>query len=491
MDWSRGPATASLEITGAGLPFDAALYSALPAAGRKAWDEVQPEGTIDGTFRYRGPLGAAETPANANPAAAGAFDLTLRPRATSPSRCAAPYRLEQVRGVVTVRDGRVKLEDVVGRHGPGTVAIGGVGVLGDKPRWDLHLSARDLPADDALHHALPSTLASLFESLKLSGRIGFDLNKFTYAQSETPAASPRATASAEPQSDLDVSGKILLADAAFEPGVAITEAQGTLDLTASVRRGAFHPARRRAARFAQDGRPGGDGFRRGHRQTGESQRNAVQPPARRRGGRFDGGRRVDLLPQRGPSKYRLSMVVRDADVRALAWESEQEIDGRLTASLALEGSWGDATARRGRGDVLVSGRQMYRIPLVLGLLQVTNLALPISSPFNEASARYSVDGQRVTFEQIRLKSDNMVMSGDGQLDFARKRVSLSFTTDNPGGLKVPFLHELWQGAQCEMLRIRVNGSIEEPKVSASSMGTFWTTVDEVFKGDSPQKRGKN
>ena len=34
----------------------------------------------------------------------------------------------------------------------------------------------------------------------------------------------------------------------------------------------------------------------------------------------------------------------------------------------------------------------------------------------------------------------------------------------------------------EMLKIRVKGTIQEPEVSAQSMGTFWTTVDEVLNG---------
>ena len=87
------------------------------------------------------------------------------------------------------------------------------------------------------------------------------------------------------------------------------------------------------------------------------------------------------------------------------------------------------------------------------------------------------------FDHIRFKSRTMLMEGNGSLDFETKKVDLAFTTDTPGGLmKLPFLRELWRGARDEMLRIRVRGTIQEPQVSAQSMGTFWTTVDEVFNG---------
>jgi hypothetical protein len=133
---------------------------------------------------------------------------------------------------------------------------------------------------------------------------------------------------------------------------------------------------------------------------------------------------------------------------------------------------------------------MYRVPLVLGLLQVTNLALPISAPFSEATARYSVEGERIIFENMELRSPTMVMSGDGHLDFATKRVRLNFVTDNPKGLKVPFLDDLLQGARRELLRIHVRGTIQDPKVSAGVMGTFTTTVDQVVKGDPAPPRKK-
>ena len=59
-------------------------------------------------------------------------------------------------------------------------------------------------------------------------------------------------------------------------------------------------------------------------------------------------------------------MLRNADVATLAGPTEKDIKGKLTASLAIEGDWGDPATRRGRGDVSVAGKDMYRIPLVLG-----------------------------------------------------------------------------------------------------------------------------
>ncbi|HEX8912445.1 MAG TPA: hypothetical protein VF796_08800, partial [Humisphaera sp.] len=105
---------------------------------------------------------------------------------------------------------------------------------------------------------------------------------------------------------------------------------------------------------------------------------------------------------------------------------------------------------------------------------------------------YSLDGERLTFERIELRSANMLMAGDGTLDFGSKQVRMTFVTDNPGAFKIPFVQDLWRGAQQELLRIHVRGTVQDPKVEARSFGTITTTVDEVLKGDAPKpgKRGK-
>jgi len=131
---------------------------------------------------------------------------------------------------------------------------------------------------------------------------------------------------------------------------------------------------------------------------------------------------------------------------------------------------------------------MYKLPVVLGLLQITNLALPITTPFTEATCRYTVDGNRISFEGIELRAKEMLMQGSGHLDFGTKQVRLSFVTENKTWPKLPVIGDLIQGARNELLQINVRGTIQDPKVSASSFNTITTTVDEVFRGNPPPEK---
>src|SRR4030095_6795188 len=93
------------------------------------------------------------------------------------------------------------------------------------------------------------------------------------------------------------------------------------------------------------------------------------------------------------------------------------------------------------------------------------------------------DGRRVTFEQIELRSNNMLMQGDGAMDFGTRQVRMSFVTDSAAWPKGTFTGDIVDTARRDLLQIHVRGSLEEPKVSARAMNTLTTTVDEVLRGD--------
>ncbi len=435
------------------------------------------------------------------------YELTLRPRALAVTPEVLPCRLEDVKGTVVATPQRVTLADVTARRANnwGTLSLAGTGTPGPNGlAWDLAVGGRDVSIDKELRRALPPSIADVFAGLDFRGKLSFDFSKLAYRPGPRAAASPGAavasadaegaaaaalasTRPAPPTADLDFACRLTIAGedgAALNIGVPVTDVRGAVDLAGVVRRGRLStlagaidlPRLTLAGRAASD-------FKADLTKPADVPGLQI---GRLRGTLAGGtvGGQVDVVfPDDGPSRYAMNLVLHDADVKELAGPTEQNVSGRLGASLALEGDWVDPKSRRGRGDVQVEGKEMYRIPVVLGLLEIANLSLPINSPFNEASARYGLEGQRVTFESIELRSNNMLMQGGGTLDFGDKTVRLNFTTDNPNWPKVPVIGDLIQGARSELLQIHVRGTLQQPKVSAGTFNTFTTTVDEVLKGD--------
>jgi hypothetical protein len=283
---------------------------------------------------------------------------------------------------------------------------------------------------------------------------------------------------------LDFEAKISLAGDTVQPGVTLTDVKGIVTLKGSVREGLLSEL---------DGAMALDSMKFAGRDAKNFRATIHKPtdlPVVRIGdlqGDVAGGTMAGQLdfsfPEDEPGRFDLNLVVREADVKKLAGGQEADVSGRLAASLALEGEWSDQSSRRGRGDVLVLGKRMYKIPVVLGLMEIANLSLPLNSPFSEGTASYSVQGNTVTFERIALRSDQMTMAGTGSMNFATKKVKFLFSTDNPNWPRLPFVNDLISGARNELFQIRVNGTIQEPKVSAGSFSTITTTVDEVLRGN--------
>ena len=478
--------TTCLHVTAQNLTLDRPLYAMLPAEGRSAWDEVRPEGTVDAEIDYNGALGGQPPAAIASaaplvelpPSATDEFRAVLHPRNLAVKVHTVPYPITFTGGTVDIAPGRAILKDLLGSHGPAKLSVSGEGNLGAAAVWNLTLHAQDIRADDEFRKAMPPVLRDIFDTLKLHGSIGFDFSKLSYRAAPTPDGDP----------DIDVAGSVSLKDGSADAGVPMTEIQGGMHFTAATRRGNFSGL---GASLAFDslklgGRPVRDLRLDLSRAAGQNDLHVDHLRAKVAGGEL-GGSAVLTFPDQGAGRYTMNLAVRDASVKDLTGEADPNIRGELTASLALEGKWDDPSARRGRGDVVVAGKQLYRIPLMLGLLQVTNLSLPIGQPFTRGTARYNVEGTRVNFEQMDLRADAMMMSGTGYLDFRTKQVRLNLTTDNPAGFKIPFITDLWRGARQELLRIRVEGTVQDPKVQPSSMGVITTTIDQVFKGDTPAK----
>lgn len=489
--------------TAGNLTLDSTLYKVLPAIAQRAWDQVKPEGVVDLDLSFKGDVGGDDnkpSPATQASIADGApvlkptvpdIDLIIHPRTLAVTVQAVPYKLDKLTGTVRVTGNKVTLTDITGVHGPAKVRVTGGSVVGDTSTWDLRLGASDVTVDNEFRKALPGGLASLVDSLKLTGKIAFDFSKLNITTLPTPAvataANPPTTGPASTPADVDFAVKLTATDVSLDVGVPMTKANGMLDLTGTVRNNklaAFEgpmdfPSLTIASRDAKDVhaefyKPADqDALRIGHIQG--------------RLAEGDVAGQVDLaFPESSPStRYRMNLVLRNADVRELSGDAAPDLSGEMSASLALEGDSGSDRSRRGRGDVQVRGKEMYKIPLVLGLLQITNLSLPITSPFSDGSARYTVEGQTVTFETLELRSRDMLMSGSGQLNFATKKVAMTFTTDNPNWPRIPILGDLVTTAKHELLQFHVKGSLQDvapANAATQPANTITTTVDEVQTG---------
>ena len=485
--WPQNKPSIDLSGEATNLPLDAALYQILPTAGRGGWDVAGPDGTVDATMSFTGDLSGGAGPA---------YRIELQPRKLAVKPSIFPVRFTDVTGNIIITPEKVELDDLIARRGESRVSFGGSGDL-KAGAWDMKLSADRVLADAELIAAMPRAMGELVKSSNLGGTYDVVFKKLKYTSRNEPssiAAEPQAATrlADEPPGDVEFEVRLETQNGSLVAGMPMTNLVGWVDLAGGSRDEKIG---------ALSGTLNADSFELGGRKlerfTANLSKQADSPVVRLSdlrcgiaGGEIAG--RVDWAwPDDGPSRYGMSLVLRDADVRQLVADAGPQLQGSLTASLEIEGAWDDPNSRRGRGDVVVEGRDMYRIPMLLGLFQITNLSLPITRPFERGTISYSMEGNRISLETIELSAEQMTMSGSGHLDFAQKQVEMTFVTDSTAWPTLPIVGELLRGARHELLQIHVRGSLEEPKVSAGSMNTITTTIEEVFRDDDrADQKGK-
>ncbi len=353
VQWMSGHPHLAFNADAREVALDLPLYHVLPESVRRAWGELQPDGSVDVHVKFEGDADSLSldagrhNPSIATPISivdAPVFSAVIRPRDLAVTLKSIPYRLDHVAGAVTVTSGKVTIADVTARHGDAAVAIAGTGDIGSQLVWNLRVSGKGLQVDNSFRAALPTSLRAMVDALKLQGVSDFSLSRLVY---RLPAEPPRegpapATQPArpEPAPEIDVSAVVAIRDGSLDVGIPLEQVNGAVALDAEVRdeRLTWMKGKIEVSRLSMAGRELRDFRADVLRPRDKNELQLAQMQAQLAGGAMAGQMGL-LFPDDGPSRYNLDLVLRNADVRALTTSPDQDIHGSLTASLSLEGAW--------------------------------------------------------------------------------------------------------------------------------------------------------
>ncbi|MFG0242976.1 MAG: hypothetical protein ACF8R9_09340 [Phycisphaerales bacterium JB054] len=427
---------------------------------------------------------------------AGRFDADLRvigrsdrdtPVVTGEIR---PHRVE-----MTIAGQRVTADEVVGAitlddtgGAVETMRVVGDGWWADlRGRWDLAgsgglivegtidgESAHGLtPEVEAL---LPTELREALDALAfdVSGPIRADNIALRVSSSESGGPVHAA------------SGRVVFASATAEVGVRVSEASGYLDFESQSEPGTG------LSNFGigivlDEGQAAGVRFdNAAMRVTSDPISKSVLVPAIRaniHGGRLSGSA---ILHTEGAAAYEAEFrasgvplgelladweytagIERAAEEETLVPERpDAEARGIVDAGLSLTGTLGDAASRRGRGRVLVGGGQgarVLRLPLLLPLIEVSNLQVPRNDPLDFGEAVFILDGDRMVFERLGVFAQSVEIFGYGQMWLPDLRLDLRFSSRATA--RLPVVSRILERLRDELIMTRVSGTVRDPRVS--------------------------
>jgi len=466
---------------------DEALYQAVPPAAKRAWRQLTPSGLADMSFHFQ-----SNTPAKLGKVD---YQLVLEPKEMQINYALFPYPFRGVTGQVVVTPGIVELTDVSASEGGMRTSLKGKVHSTDEGDWaDLSVGAVNVPIDKRLLSALPDELLPLTRRFKPGGTCNLALEQLKFLSGAPPAraggsgkagAQPASRPASRPSGGARavpekkgawlVAGDIQLSDAVADFGFGYRKLDGAVAgwATRSAQGLAFD------AKIALKSISLG-----GLKLTGVSGKvvKAAASPiirvedllAKAHGGRVAGMARIKLAE---PFQYAVNIYVEDVKLADLFnpgaedAKKRSDVKGLLDGDIKMTGKAGQAESKRGVGKLRITKARLYKLPVLLGALQVVFLTLPGNSAYTEAFVTYRIRGQHLVFDEIYLTGSALSMVGSGTMNLKNQKIHLTFLTGRPGKLPrisgladkvLNLAEELLKVFVKNLVQVEVTGTLARP-----------------------------
>ena len=161
-------------------------------------------------------------------------------------------------------------------------------------------------------------------------------------------------------------------------------------------------------------------------------------------------------------------------------EAADHSRGVLDASLTLSGDTGSSASRLGTGEVRVAGGPLVTMPLVFTLIELSNLTLPVGDRLDTALAQFSIDGDRVVFEQLSARSSTVELFGYGTMDWPTKELDLRLHSRAVNG--IPLISDIIENIRDEIVTARITGPLGDVKVKTEQFSAARRVLTALLGG---------
>ena len=482
-----GPQTPDGRLTVAcnNLVLDAALRQALPETIRPALEQLTLAGPFDSVT-------VAEWTAGGD--RGGHQRTTLTARGVDLHHDAFPLAISDVRGTLTLDADRATFDNLTGRCGQAGLSLSGeVARDADHLGATLDLSVTDMPFNEQLRQALPWRFRRSWNNLRPAGR--FDLALHHLGIRRPVSGGP---------TEWDFAGALTLHEAGFDLGARVRNVSGTLLLDGASSGTSAGSDLSVSGSVRLDHLDLND-----HRVTQLTGRIANLPSNRKfvlgdlRGETYGGSvvGEVEVNYATQPAEYSCAATLAGLDLEALsrspAGTQPGQADagspgddqdhsasasamasrsaqapttapsGRTDAHLYLTGAIGEPARTRGGGRVRIEDARLFRLPLMLSILDAVDQLGPARSAQQTATAEFFLLGRNIELHDVLIQDPTLALIGGGRIERDPTALDLRLVAVSPNRrLTVPLLTEFLEGTARELIEIRVKGAWAEPTVTA-------------------------
>lgn len=475
----------------------------------ETFDEFRPSGVSDATLLLRTP-----DPVDGRQPGALRLGLELRPKELSIVRRSTTVGPMQASGALTlstsVRPGPENIPAATGgalrsvtlSTGNWSISLDGDWNLDEDRRLNVRtrLDADALAIDPGLAALLPVGANAALARLEAKFNA-----PVTIRDARLTLGPDRSGAGGAPAVTFD--GVLACADAAFNIGLTVDRINGALHVQADDPGGVSDPrfqitARASALRVTDIQMHDALAVI----QTGLEPDELIVPEisARAHGGVVSGAARA-FTARRGPggsdgsfeldlrlSGVRLAPVLANFASSGITdegpmgppnpFEEPDPSRGVVDARLVLSGVPGQPERRTGFGAIRISDGDVLKLPVILPLMQLSNLQIPRRDRLSLVETTLQIDGPTVLFDDIQVRSRSIEILGGGTLMLPD--LSLDMTFNSRGSTRVPLLSGMFEALRNEIVTTRVRGTLSDPSISSQPFVGTRALLSDIFEPSS-------
>lgn len=186
-------------------------------------------------------------------------------------------------------------------------------------------------------------------------------------------------------------------------------------------------------------------------------------------------------------EFDLSLTVADVALGEFLKDDPASRDkprpGRLDGRVFLRGRGEDPGTRQGGGEFRIRGASLLSSPITRPLVE-QGRRRPSTADVERADLRFAWEADLMRFNRIELVSQDLRLIGTGTWGTRDDRISMTLAgaagEDAP---RLAILSDLWDSAAQELMQYRVEGTINNPRVTVEPLHNLTDPLRKLLKGE--------
>ena len=164
-----------------------------------------------------------------------------------------------------------------------------------------------------------------------------------------------------------------------------------------------------------------------------------------------------------------------------------EIRGEVNGYLYVSGRANDPSTRRGGGRFEIVRGYLYKLPILLAILNVLDLTVPNDEAVEQTQVEFFMVGQRMTLRDIALRGGVLALVGSGTVTLPDFAVDLHLANvTSRSWMRVPVLTDMIEGASREFVELHVTGPLSQPNVRTRPLPGLTDELKQLFQRRKPK-----